>query len=364
MSFRAIEPASFPWYDYKGYTFSLGLVDGDSVINSGHSGSAFDPELGKAGIKGGMGEQAMTAYAKQEAILAAAGKSFSDVTRVVENISIAGLPYYNEAQEVRKKIFGDHQPTVVTVIVDRLVRRQAFIEVEVEAEPNGGTALLTGDDDTWRRNTIRTGHDGSVFLPTLLPIDAKGEIVAEGDIVGQYFYCLERAGELLEQAGLSLSNLVQTIDYSTPATRERYPKIGRPRKDLLGPVYPGAAGILMSELHAPGVLCAIDALDPDTQESLFPGDLRAQADYTYKSILQTMAAAGVGPEALLTTVEYVCPDGLGDYRAVADVRRELLREPYPASTGIVCGGLLRDEFLLEVVPTADLRGATPADTAH
>ena len=38
MSFRAIEPASFPWYDYKGYTFSLGLVDGDSVINSGHSG--------------------------------------------------------------------------------------------------------------------------------------------------------------------------------------------------------------------------------------------------------------------------------------------------------------------------------------
>jgi enamine deaminase RidA (YjgF/YER057c/UK114 family) len=403
MSFRAIEPASFPWYDYKGYTFSLGLVDGDSVINSGHSGSAFDPELGKAGIKGGMGEQAMTAYAKQEAILAAAGKSFSDVTRVVENISIAGLPYYNEAQEVRKKIFGDHQPTVVTVIVDRLVRRQAFIEVEVEAEPNGGNALLTGDDDTWRRTTIRTGHDGSVFLPTLLPIDAKGEIVAEGDIVGQYFYCLERAGELLEQAGLSLSNLVQTIDYSTPATRERYPKIGRPRKDLLGPVYPGAAGILMSELHAPGVLCAVDAiasihpleavnpgweryntltynpgvkagntlymsgfaaLDPDTQESLFPGDLRAQADYTYTSILQTMAAAGVGPEALLTTVEYVCPDGLGDYRAVADVRRELLREPYPASTGIVCGGLLRDEFLLEVVPTADLRGATPADTAH
>jgi len=402
MSFRAIEPASFPWYDYKGYTFSLGLVDGESVINSGHSGSAFDPDLGKAGIKGGMGEQAATAYAKQEAILAAAGKSFADVTRVVENISIAGLPYYAEAQEVRKKLFGDHQPTIVTVIVDRLVRRQAFIEVEVEAEPNGGTALLVGDDDTWRRNTVRTGHDGAVYLPTLLPIDAKGEIVAEGDIIGQYFYCLERAGELLEQAGLSLSNLVQTIDYSTPATRERYPKIGRPRKDLLGPVYPGAAGILMSELHAPGVLCAIDAiasthpleavnpgwdryntltynpgvkagntlymsgfaaLDPVTQESLFAGDLRSQAEYTYDSILQTMAAAGVGAEAMLTTVEYVCPDGLGDYRAVADVRRDKLVEPYPASTGIVCGGLLRDEFLLEVVPTADLRGAKPVDTA-
>jgi enamine deaminase RidA (YjgF/YER057c/UK114 family) len=104
-------------------------------------------------------------------------------------------------------------------------------------------------------------------------------------------------------------------------------------------------------------------LDPHSQASVFPGDLRAQAEFTYDSILQTMAAAGVGPEALLTTVEYVCPDGLGDYRAVADVRREKLREPYPASTGIVCGGLLRDEFLLEVVPTADLRGANASPAA-
>jgi enamine deaminase RidA (YjgF/YER057c/UK114 family) len=87
---------------------------------------------------------------------------------------------------------------------------------------------------------------------------------------------------------------------------------------------------------------------------LFPGDLRAQAEYTYDSIIQTMAAAGVGVENLLTTVEYVCPGGLGDYRSVADVRADKLRAPYPASTGIVCGGLLRDEFLLEVVPTAVL----------
>jgi enamine deaminase RidA (YjgF/YER057c/UK114 family) len=400
--FTAIEPASFPWYDYQGYTFSLGLKHGDSAIHSGHSGSAFDPEKGKAAIKGGMGEQAQTAYAKQEAILAATGLTWADVTRVVENVSIAGLPHYAEAVEVRKNLFGDHQPTVQTVIVDRLVRRSAFIEVEIHAEPGGGELLLAGsteNDDpsgnpaAWRRTAIRTGHDDAVYLPTLLPIDAKGEIVAEGDIVGQYFYCLERGAELLEQAGLSLANLVQTIDYSTPATRERYPKIGRPRKDLLGPVYPGAAGILMSELHAPGVLCAIDAiasrhplekvnpgwerydtltynpgvkagntlymsgfaaLDPETQQSLFPGDLRAQAEYTYDSIIQTMAAAGIGVENLLTTVEYVCPDGLGDYRAVADVRADKLRAPYPASTGIVCGGLLRDEFLLEVVPTAVL----------
>jgi enamine deaminase RidA (YjgF/YER057c/UK114 family) len=393
MTMKAITPASFPWYDYEGYTFSLGLQDvatGD-VLGSGHSGSAFDKELGKPAIEGGMAEQSQTAYAKIEAILAAADLTFADVSRVVENVSIAGLPQYNEAQDVRLATFGVHQPTVGTVIVDRLVRRQALIEIEVHAQQGGGEALVIGDDLTWNRNTVRTGHDDAVYLPTVLPLADDGSVIAEGDIVGQYFACLERAGALLERAGLSLANVVQTIDYSTPATRERYPKIGRARKDMMGPVYGGAAGILMSELHAPGVLCAIDliasrqemtvvnpgwsrydtltynpgvragntlymsgfaALDPETQLSLFPGDLRAQAEYTYDSILQTMAAAGLGPEALATTIEYVCPNGLGDYRAVADVRRDKLRDPYPASTGIVCGGLLRDEFLLEVVPTA------------
>ena len=84
MSFTAIEPDTFPWFEYRGYTFSLGLKQGESQINSGHSGSAFDAELGKVGIKGGMGEQAATAYAKQKFILEAGGRSLSDVTRVVD----------------------------------------------------------------------------------------------------------------------------------------------------------------------------------------------------------------------------------------------------------------------------------------
>ena len=398
--FTAIEPVEFPWFDYRGYTFSLGLQLDGHAVNSGHSGSAFDPARGKPGVRGGMGEQAQTAYAKQTAILGAAGLRLTDVTRVVENVTIAGLVDYAEAVEVREKLFGVHRPTVVTVVVDRLVRGKALIEVEVHASPGGGQALVVGDDGSWRRDTVRTGHDGAVYLPTLLPIDADGEIVADGDVVGQYFYCLERAGELLERAGLSLSHLVSTVDYSTPATRERYPKTGRARRDLLGPVYPGAAGILMSRLHRPGVLVAVDAvastylpepvnpgwdrydtltylpglkagntlymsgfasLDMDTQQATHKGDLRSQAEATYGAIAQTLAAVGATPADLLSTVEFVTPAGLPDYRVVADVRREVLSAPYPASTGVVCGGLLRDEFLLEVVPTAVIPPATDLD---
>ena len=399
--FTAIEPDDFPWYDYRGYTFSLGLELDGHAINSGNSGSEFDAVKGKPDVVGGMGEQARTAYAKQSSILAAVGLGLADVTRVVENVTVAGLDHYDEARQVREELFGDHQPTVVTVVVDRLVRGKALVEIEVHASPGGGEALVVGSDGSWRRETVTRGHDGAVYLPTLLPIDADGEIIAPGDIVGQYFACLERAGELLEKAGLSLAHLVATTDYSTPETRERYPKTGRARRDLLGPVYPGAAGILMSRLHAPGVLVAVDAiastylpepvnpgwsrydtltylpglragntlymsgfasLDMESQQATHAGDLRAQAEATYGAIAETLAAVGATPADLLTTVEFVTPAALPDYRVVADVRREILSAPYPASTGVVCAGLLRDEFLLEVIPTAVIP-AVVADAA-
>jgi enamine deaminase RidA (YjgF/YER057c/UK114 family) len=130
----------------------------------------------------------------------------------------------------------------------------------------------------------------------------------------------------------------------------------------------------MDRLHAPGVLVAIDviasrhtpvavnpgwsryetltynpgvkagrvlfmsgfaALDPQTQEALFPGDVLAQTEYVYESINQVLKAAGGGPENLIKTIEYVCKEGLADYRRVAEVRKEALREPWPASTGAI-----------------------------
>jgi len=156
-------------------------------------------------------------------------------------------------------------------------------------------------------------------------------------------------------------------------------------------VYPGAGGILMSRLHHPDALVALDvtasrhplelvnpgwsrydtltyspgvkagrtlymsgfaALDMQTQEALHPGDIGAQAEVTYGSILHLLAYAGLGPTDLLETVEYCAEEAVPQYRAVAPVRERLLSPPWPASTGAICKALLRPEFLLEVFPTA------------
>ena len=77
-------------------------------------------------------------------------------------------------------------------------------------------------------------------------------------------------------------------------------------------------------------------------------NVAAQADYIYRNILRVVAAAGGGAEKLVKTIEYTTPAALPDYRGVADIRRNLLARPYPASTGPVCHSLLRPEMLIEI----------------
>jgi enamine deaminase RidA (YjgF/YER057c/UK114 family) len=404
MTLAGIAPASFPWFPYEGYTFCLGLSEGDAAWTSGHTASALDADLGKLTVVGDMERQARVAYEKVLTILAGAGLGVGDVTRITENVTISGLGDYSAAEGVRRELFGAHEPTVRTVVVERLVRSTAFLEVELHAIAGGGRELVIASAERraaeWTRASVTEGHDGAVYLPTMVPIDTHGDIVFAGDFASQYAYCLERADALLQQAGLGIDSAVTTYDYSTPATRSVYRSTHKVRKSMLGGqgVYPGAGGILMSRLHHPESLVAIDvtasrhplelvnpgwsrydtltyapgikagrtlymsgfaSLDMESQQAMHPGDLGAQAEVTFGAILHLLEYAGLGPENLLETTEYCTLAALPTYREVAPVRERLLRAPWPASTGAICAELLRPEFMLEVFPTA----LYPADAA-
>src|SRR5579864_8308596 len=131
----ALKPRHFPWYDYSRYTFSLGLSVGARTMLSGHSASEYDSGARAMAVRGGMREQARTAWAKVAAILEAGGQSLADVVRVVEYVTPEGIERYAEAAAVRGELFGDNRLALSTVVVNRLLRPQALIEIEVEAEP-------------------------------------------------------------------------------------------------------------------------------------------------------------------------------------------------------------------------------------
>lgn len=392
MTVRPIEPTEFRWFDYRPYTFSLGLtLPGGTAVLSGHSASEYDPAERRIVVKGGMAEQANTAYDKIERILEAAGLTLADVVHVTENITLAGIDDAAVAAEVRRNRLAGAQPTVSTVCVDRLLRPAALIEVAVTATSGGGTPLAADSGRLGlRADAPARTAGGIVHFPSVLPLDDDGQLVGD-DLVSQASAVYERAARLLAAAGLSWANVGFVVDYTTPATLRDYKSTGEVRRRHLRAPYPGSAGILMTRLAHPGALIQLDlmasteplevvnpgwsrydkltyspavragdvlfmsgqaALDPETEVALFPGDVAAQAEYTYSNIIEVLRAAGGGPEHLVETVEFVTPAGLPRYRETAPVRERLLRSPYPASTGIVCKGLLRPEFELEVLPLA------------
>ena len=372
----AIKPTRFPWFDYSRYSFSLGIQSGAAVYLSGHTASEYDAETRRMVVKGGMAEQTRTAYAKIAAILEAAGLSLQDASRIVEYVRTDAIERYAETAAVRAELFGARQPIVSTVPVKSLLRPEAFIEIEVSA----------GGPDP-------AASAGVVFLPTVQPVDAAGNIIGRGDVVAQTQAIFEKTQAQLHALGLGFDRVVKTVDYLTPAALSAYKATGRVRKAFLGPVYPGAAGILMPRLlhpealiqydfiatrdtpvavnpgwsryekltYSPGVragkllfLSGQGSLDPATERVVFDDDVVGQAEYTYTNILKVLAAAGGGPQHLVKTIEYATPAALARYRDVAAVRSRLLREPYPASTGLVCEALLRPEMLIEVDPFAVL----------
>ena len=383
----AIRPKHFPWFDYSRYSFSLGVKAGDRVYLSGHTASEFDPQLKRIVVKGGMTEQVRTAYQKIAVILDGAGMTMNDVVRIVEYVKPEGIERYPEAQAVREEVFGTHRPAVNTVPVRSLLRPEAFIEIEVTAGPVGA-ATHVGSGMPVARDS-----GGVVFIPSVLPTDDQGNIIGAGDAAAQARAIFEKTKRMLGALGLGFDRVVKTVEYLTPAALAQYKLTGRVRKEFLGPVYPGAAGILMPKLCHPEALIQYDfiasrdepvainpgwdryqkltyspavkagkllfmsgqgALDPATERVVHDGDVIAQAEYTYRNVLKVIEAAGGNASNLVKTIEYVTPNALAQYRDVASVRTKLMKEPYPASTGLVCEALLRPEMLIEVDPFAVL----------
>src|SRR5262249_49833359 len=192
--------------DYSRHPCWLGLQAATGTYLSGTTASEYDPAAKRIVVRGGMTDQARTAWAKIGAILESGGLRYADVTCVVEYVKPEGIERYAEAAAVRREVVGKHEPVLHAVPVKALLRPDAFIEIEVTASPS------PGKPDT----------SGVVFLPTIQPVDDRGDIVGAGDIVAQTRSIFERAGKMLAALGLGFDRLVKTLDYITPAARATY----------------------------------------------------------------------------------------------------------------------------------------------
>ena len=350
-------------------------------------------------VRGGVAEQCRTAYEKIGSLLEACGLGPASVVHVVEYVTAEAVDRYPEIEGVRAEALREAQPAVSTVIVSRLLRRNAFVEIEVTARADAGleaSATLGGEPGDRVPSaggaaaapaySLSAAAGDVVYLSSMLPVDRRGELV-DGGVDAQAEQIYDNVDRVLAAAGMGPAHLVKTLDYVSVQGVADYKLTGRVRRDRLGPVYPAAAGIVTDRVAHPGALLQVDciasrslphpvnpgwdryekltyspavragdalflsglaALDPTTQRAVHEGDIAAQAEFIYGNVLEVVRAAGGHPRSLVRTVEYVTGAGLARYRDTAPVRAGLLSAPYPASTGVVCAGLLRPEFELEV----------------
>ena len=95
------------------------------------------------------------------------------------------------------------------------------------------------------------------------------------------------------------------------------------------------------------------SVDPKTGKTLWAGDVVAQTRQAYRNMKDVLEAAGATFADVVKTVEYITPPALNNYKGTANVRREFFGEgDFPAATGVVVNGLVRDDLLIEIEAVA------------
>jgi enamine deaminase RidA (YjgF/YER057c/UK114 family) len=84
-----------------------------------------------------------------------------------------------------------------------------------------------------------------------------------------------------------------------------------------------------------------------------PGDIVAQTRRIFEKFALILQSAGGNLSNIVETTDYVL--SLDEYRKTAALRRELFNgPPWPAATGVVVAGLIREGALIEIKGIAAL----------
>ena len=90
-----------------------------------------------------------------------------------------------------------------------------------------------------------SGQTASEYDPKL------GRVVCKGDLLDQTRVIYEKLAVVLEAAGMSFQNVVQTVDYIDATALPLYRQTGAIRKQYLGDTPVGATGICVERLLRP-----------------------------------------------------------------------------------------------------------------
>lgn len=99
---------------------------------------------------------------------------------------------------------------------------------------------------------------GYVFVAGILPVDASGRLVGEGDVVSQARFVFGELDRILAAAGCSVGDVTKVSVFLTDV-RDR-PRINPVRQELFGAARPASTLVEVSGLAVPGAKIEVDAI--------------------------------------------------------------------------------------------------------
>ncbi len=311
---RPLEPDDYPFFDYRRFSFSLGVAAAGRIWLSGSTAVCFEPPAGMV-VKGDLIAQTSVIHAKMAATLAAAKRSLRDIVRVVRYVTpkafsdLPALDFY-QRETLREGV------SISTIPVRSLLRPEALIEIEAIADDGAA--------------------DGLEYLPAI----GTDRATAWGDAVRE-----------LAARGLHKSHIRKVTELSTSAAFDA----------AVHPVDP-ARGLRICVPRIVGAESGSQlaiAVSLGTSRVAF---ISAEADPAkagvvdqcrdlYSRLGAKLADMGASFASVVKTTEFIVPAALRDYRGTAEIRREVFSLPYPAATGVICERLSHPEAMIAVEAT-------------
>ncbi len=312
---RPLEPDHYPFFDYRRFSFSLGIAAAGRIWLSGSTAVRFEPPTGMV-VKGDLVAQASVIHDKMRATLVAAKRGLQDIARLVRYVTPAAMPDLPALDAFEREMLGG-RVSISTIPVRSLLRPEALIEIEAVA--------------------CDGGSDGLDYLPAIAASDRAT--------------AWEEAAKQLSARGLDRSHVRKVTELATASVFGTAEPAGAfPGLRVCVPRLTGAeSGVQLEIAVSPRgsrVVSVSAQADPAKQ------GIVEQCRDLYAHLGAKLAAAGASFSSVVKTTEFIVPAALRDYRGTAEVRRDIFAVPYPAATGVICERLSHAGALIAAEATA------------
>lgn len=389
LAFQVVEPTSFPYYDYRRYSFSLAVRKGDYVFTSGHSASEFVPSIKKMVCKGGLAEQTRTVHDKIKLILGSAGMCLKDIVKITDYVCPAAIEQEDTIDKVRAEYFEDGLPAVNRIYVEELVRPDALLEVECVAVKGRSRSYESIGGDSYGSYPLAARRGNLVFSSLLSSSMPRGSSLKGVALRAQAKRIYRELDTTLNDLGSGLKDVVKVVEHVSPQGLKHISELASVRRQFFSGEFPAVTQIATERLSHSDVSIEIEAVavlggskkimidsrwtrytdvacSPAVRKNnlifvsaMLPIDYRgggpavgssstsSQIRQVFDNTGKVLEAAGASFHDVVKTVDYLVPAGLEDYRRTADVRRVIFKK-FPASSGVLIKGLPEQNALIQV----------------